>query len=213
MFLLPASGNLAQVEAVLRRTLPASRFRCMIQYARARYGGRGNNSRLALELSAIRLRSAKPYCGQHAGPCRVTFPRRHKVGCWLEGADWVGWGDMLNDFCDRARIKADIWSHGAEFYKPYFVRRGAARRTCHHSIKACRLGGFGKLVRCDWDDPKGFEVWDWDESRAEFSTAHFGVKRDAPRSVFPDGTPGIPEWRAWKSRKLERLAREAIHAH
>lgn len=191
MFILPETKSLVVVAGHLGRYLPKSRFTCQIDHEAVRRRG---GPVPCLRLRRIRLKRAKDYCGQHAGPCRVTpgFARPHPKTRYLEGADWVAFDDMLNDILDRHKVVADVWSHGNEFVAKYVIRRGAERRTAYPSTWVFLRGG-------------EFEIWDCDPEVAGFSSAWFGTSRDAARSSYAAGTPGIPEWRLSRSRKWEKL--------
>jgi hypothetical protein len=191
MFILPEQVALERVEALLRRYEPASRFTFRVERERSRYNA-GKNGRPALRLRSVRLKAAKDYCGQHAGPCQAQFARPHRRERYLEGADWVALDDMINDVLDRHRIAADVWSKGREFSGPYYVRRGRCRRT-RYGLRVERSGG------------RNFVLWTADEAEAGWSADHYGATRDAPRSEYPAGTPGIPEWRRSRARRWERL--------
>ena len=68
-----------------------------------------NNGKLSIHQ--IRLKASKSYCGNHPYPCPVTpFERRHRKGKWLEGADWVGFNDLINDVLDDLAVDADVGS-------------------------------------------------------------------------------------------------------
>lgn len=206
MFILPEGATPAAAHARLLAAAEKSRFTFRAETEPARHGGRGTGGRDSLRLRMIRLRRAKHYCGQHAGPCPANplFEAPHRACRYLEGADWVAFDDMINDVLDRHRIEARVWSKGTEFLRPYFIRRGRARRTAYGAVRMTRHGG--RLVAVPDDYPgHAFWVWDPDEANGAFADSHFGARADAPRSSFPAGTPGIPEWRLSRSRRLQRL--------
>jgi hypothetical protein len=199
MFIVPAAHSPDKIAALIRRYLPKSRFTLNFDRQRVsrRVSGKPWAESFACRLLQVRLRTRKPYCGQHAGPCPINpifGPKPHKLSTCLEGSDWVGFDDMVNDVLDRHSVEAVVWSKGADFHTKFFIRRGRERRTNYPA------DWVGTAMR-----------WACDNDRAYWSSAHFGVKSDAPRSTFPDGTPGIPEWRAVKARKQERLLLASHH--
>lgn len=194
MFVVPTGGfNIERFAQLLwNRYLPKSRFTLRIDYEDVRY--RRQRYR-AIRLRNIRLRTKKFYCGQHAGPCPIRpfgGEKKHTKSRYLEGADWVGFDDMLNDILDRHRMEATIWSAGLEFKEKFFVRLHQQRRT---------------IYPAHWERQfdTDFMVWDCAVDAGGFTAKHFGTTRDVQRSEYPEGTPGIAEWRLSKSRKLERL--------
>jgi hypothetical protein len=95
----------------------------------------------------VRLKKAKPYCGQHSGECQIgPFGERQKrSGSWLEWDDWVQFNDLVNDVLDGLRACAEVWSVPPEKMdkgKKFYVRRGRARR-----------------VRWDWEEQQTPGQW------------------------------------------------------
>lgn len=178
-----------RAEYAIRKYIARSRFTCAFYHERcpAKLGG------WAVRLQMVRLRVPKDYCGQHPGPCPVRFggspPHRHTR--FLEGADWVAFDDMVNDALDRARVAAEVWSKGQEFLSRFFIRHGESRRVEYPA---------------DYRDFHGryFMIWDHEDLPGYFDDGHFGVRGDAPRSAYPIGTPGVPQWRLWKGSRAER---------
>ncbi len=84
--------------------------------------------RHTVQVHEIRLRVAKPYCGNHAGPCKV--PGRHRKAAYLEGADWVAFNDWLNDLLDGIDHDGRVFSSVCD------VRIGRRRRICYTSTGA-----------------------------------------------------------------------------
>jgi hypothetical protein len=128
-----------------------------------------------IRISNIRLRHSKPYCGQHPGPCvNLFFVRKTRNGCWLEGADWVGWNDGLNSVLDELSVDAEVWSHclDSERCSRFMIRKGKARRVDYESTSH----GTHEV----WVAEGTFEDW---------------CGRKAPTSTYPQDTPGIADWR------------------
>ncbi len=86
----------------------------------------------------------------------------HRKGAWLEGLDWVSWNDMLNDVMDRLNVSARVAS------SQVVIRKGK-ERCVNYSQDAAHLDLWKK-------DSGRFEDW---------------CGRKAPRSHYPEGTPGL----------------------
>lgn len=154
--------------------LPISRFH-VLELEDGIFRG-ATTKRRSLRIVGVRLKRKKFYCGQHAGPCRNTIRRRHPLASYLEGADFVGFNDMLNDLCDKYSIEADIWSTRESLGRLY-LRRGRSR---------CVYYECDYITGRHWHANKNVST--------SFTDHHFGIKTPAERSEFTDGTPGIPEW-------------------
>ncbi len=124
-----------------------------------------------IRLFSIRLKTAKGYCGNHPGPCRLTG-RKHARHKYLEGADWVSFNDMVNDLLDRLDLDADVRSSTC------WIRKGGKRRTCYGMV----VGVFGHV---DWE-PHG--------DQTEYLDCRL---KEAPETEYPTGTPGIFGWQVW----------------
>lgn len=94
---LKEPNRLGTVYTELQQEIANSRFKCEMS---------SNNK--VISFHKIRLKTSKPYCGNHAGPCLLGGP--DKKGAYLEGADWVAWNDMVNSVLDRMVIEANVSS-------------------------------------------------------------------------------------------------------
>lgn len=153
-------GKLWEVEDTLIERLKTSRFEVKdmtsVSKTRTYKGG-------ILELRIIRLKEAKPYCGNHGGPCLIERTPKRKSRC-LEGVDWVEFNDLVNDILDSLGVSADVMSSACT------IRRGRSRRVVY---KADSRGEWDKLgTNSEYEDWSG---------------------RVAPRSKYPEGTPGGEE--------------------
>lgn len=175
MFLVPLNYDAADVcRHLVEEYLPKSRF-YVLDLEDGIFKGASSKLR-SVRIVGVRLRRKKFYCGQHAGPCRAVFAKRHPLASYLEGADFVGFNDMLNDLCDKHRIEANIWSTRESLGRLY-LRRGRSR--CN-------------FYECDYITG---QHWHANEREStSFYDTHFGVETPAPRSKYTDGTPGIPAW-------------------
>lgn len=145
-----------------------------------------------VNLRGIRLKNRKPNCGQHTGPCRLNF-KKHQRKTTLEGADWVGFNDMLNDICDANGIEARITSKGQELERLMVLRSGRRRRDRYYSAA---ING---------------QPWAGGENFDDFYDTHFGERAPAERSDFTIGTPGIPEWLLVKEAEYAELFEDHEH--
>lgn len=121
-----------------------------------------------VQFKNIRLKISKSYCGNHPAMCEVTGTKP-RMGKFLEGADWVGFNDLLNNICDELVISCKINSAVCEIRKGYF-RRINYDYTSHDN-------GYRQDNR-------------WDKFGDEKDYAN-GCYMAPYTSTFPDGTPGL----------------------
>lgn len=160
-----SEDDAGKVGVTLARYITKSRFTCRID----RSGKR-------VKLSQVRLLESKPYCGSHPGACVVGGQRHARRNC-LEGADWIGLNEMVNDVLDILNLSADVASIVC------IVRKGPCRRI--------RYDMFQQNGRGDMEWYKDGGLMDYEDCRC----------RDCPKTEFPEGTPGLAEWRKPKIRK------------
>lgn len=149
------STRVAQVSDQLADTLSKSRFTARLELMPDGF-----------KVLCMRLRSRKPYCGSHPDACELGGIETSRRTCYLEGADWVEFNDLLNNFFDRRRLSARIASVAC------IVRKYELRRTHYGSYS---LG-------------RGNRIWNYDEPAMHYSDNRGGKPMI---SDFPDGTPGI----------------------
>lgn len=79
----------------------------------------------------VRLVKAKPYCGNHPGPCEVNpyFNPPKKVMTHLEWDDWVRFHGLVNRVLNRFRVEADVWSQPRDVKGKFWIRRGKVARV------------------------------------------------------------------------------------
>ena len=125
-------------------------------------------------IHKIRLRESKDYCGNHPYACPVrpnVVEKKHIHSRCLEGADWVGFNDMLNDVLDALCVSAYVASSLC------IIRKGSFRRVEYSGHK------LGNGIDSEWNkDSHAYEC-------------HLG-EMNVPRSEYPTDTPGIAEWKA-----------------
>jgi hypothetical protein len=104
----------------------------------------------------------------------------------LEGADWVAFNDMLNDVLDALNVSANVASSLC------IIRKGAMRRIEYDGHK------LGNGIDSEWNK----------------DSAHYADRRGqvSPRSEYPAGTPGIPEYLMKKEAPLLKILL-ANHEH
>jgi hypothetical protein len=132
-----------------------------------------------VRIETVRLRIKKDYCGQH--PCACVAVRKHRKGHWLEGADWIGFNDLLNLVLDELQLDADVWSYNREarLSNKYMVRIGRKRRICYGE----------KAITHHWQT---FFLWDGKIHACDFEDC---IGKQPPQTEYPYGTPGLAEWR------------------
>lgn len=131
MWILPdpqCDVSAERIRAALEMEAAGSRFRL-----RSEIGKLG--SRHGLSVYEVRLRRKKPYCGAHPGPCLVNplFERKHRVYSYLEGLDWLGFFQMLNNLLDRLGASCEVFTYNREASSNgrYYLRRGRLRRVAY----------------------------------------------------------------------------------
>jgi hypothetical protein len=128
-----------------------------------------------IKIGGVRLRESKHYCGNHPLPCPVRmFPVKHKNTKLLEGADWVAFNDMLNDVLDNLGVSANVASSHV------IIRKGDQRCI-----------GYGAQAAGNGIDNE------WVRDSGQFAKT-IGMKPF--RSMYPNGTPGIPEYLTSKAK-------------
>jgi hypothetical protein len=155
-----SGAALAAIESALLHAFSISRFT-----------GRVELHKSNITIHDVRLREKKHYCGNHPNACPVRpgVHTPHKRMNFLEGADWVGFNDMINDVLDSLAVSA---SAGSSLCK---IRKGLMRRMRYvgHFIGATN-----------------FREWDKDDTRYECY-----VRKGRPPTDYPQDTPGVAEWR------------------
>jgi len=137
--------------------------------------------RLVLKIWSVRLKEAKPYCGNHAYPCAIANPGRsgrERNGSCLEGADWVAWNDMLNDLLDNFP--------GGKYG---FPQPRGLRCDAGSSLVTIRKG-YGRCVKYKAHIRGG----EW-YKEGDYADCRFDLPARIPRhAIYPEGTPGCHYW-------------------
>lgn len=151
----------------------ASAIEAMI--AKSRFTAKVNVKAKSISIGPVRLRYKKDYCGNHPFPCPVrSVPRKHPINRCLEGADWVGFNDMLNDVLDALGSVCDCASSHV------IIRKQGARCTNYtgHPL--------GNGIDNEWDKDSGaFE-----------NLMHVTGPKKAS---YPEGTPGFATYLEWSN--------------
>lgn len=148
----------------LQKQISKSRFTCQLSINSAIKRSRLSSSSFyygSIQVSVVRLKEAKQYCGNHSGTCLLTFETPKKKYKYLEGADWVEFNDMINDFLDKKKLSAIVESSEVR------VRLNDMRRTYYSG------------------DHRG--VWHKFGDIEDYSCAF----KQSVESDFEEGTPGI----------------------
>jgi hypothetical protein len=194
MWILPDKDSVepAQISFQLEQAVAASRFTARIELERFR------KSKDGVQVSVVRLRNRKPYCGAHPGPCPVrVFERKHKNCTYLEGLDWVGFSQLLNDVLDRLNASARVFSFNREFLgSRYYLRRGKQRRIGfpfeYQSFHGAVFAHWTQGDESDFDDHCGRKPPAYDEF------------------VVGSGTPG---YACYTLEEEKELTSESEHTH
>ena len=143
------------IAAYINATLAGSRFTAAV-----------TTKKKSVEIRNVRLTYRKDYCGNHPLPCPVrAIHRKHPVNRLLEGADWVGFNDMLNNVLDGIGCVCDCASS-------HVVIRKAGARCVRYDAQALSNG-----IDNEWVKNSGaFKNY---------------IGKRAPRSRYPAGTPGF----------------------
>lgn len=134
---------------VLRRAIDNDgRFTCDITIGPQR---RGRND---IEIRMIRLTTAKPYCGNHPGPCRGTKKAKRN---YLEWADWIAFNDLINDVLDKWGITADVRA-----LRNLCIRNGPDRRIHYGWVRDKHGPGHHEIdpegAYCDFQNWRGLQA-------------------------------------------------------
>lgn len=133
-----------------------------------RFTARVEHHRNKVTIHDVRLTYKKDYCGNHPLPCPVRPGphKKHKRLDYLEGADWVGFNDLLNDVLDSLGVVCDAGSS-------LVIIRKSGERCTYYDAQAT---------------PNGIDN-EWLKDSGQFEN-HIGT--NAPVSAaYPEGTPGF----------------------
>ena len=105
---------------------------------------------LIIELRTIRLLVAKPYCGNHAGPCVRPQPGPPRKSKCLEGADWIKFHDIINTVLDTLDLAAEVYTLGGDVYpidgyplRKLVIRSASTGARTRYDYKNLPSRGFG----------------------------------------------------------------------
>lgn len=154
----------SDIHAALSAVIRNSRFTARVDYKVNK-----------VSIHDVRLKESKHYCGNHpfACPVRPWGNPPHKRAKYLEGADWVGWNDLVNDVLDKLSVSADVAS------SVVIIRKGPKRRTVYDGHP----------------HPMALYAYEWDKDAGAYSYEDRRGKKSEP-SHYPEGTPGIAEYKA-----------------
>jgi hypothetical protein len=81
-----------------------------------------------LYLQRIRLKEAKPYCGNHPGPCVLTGQKK-PTSTLMEWDDWVAFHTLVNKVLDQLHVKANVWTLPYDVKGKMWIRKGTHARV------------------------------------------------------------------------------------
>lgn len=112
------SASIITVADQIQVHINRSRFKANVTYRLS--------SRAAwINIDTVRLRTSKPYCGNHPDACEIGGSDRKAA--YLEGADWVAFNDLLNDVLDDFKADAQVGNSVVH------IRDGLRRRVRYTS--------------------------------------------------------------------------------
>lgn len=122
-----SSANEAQLFSdLLTETLRcAGDFRANVSTPISTFEGMKRNSpmpRHKIEITRVRLKKAKPYCGNHPGPC-VADGRKKPNTTFLEWGDWVAFHAIVNAILNIPVFEADVWSLPQDVAGKMWIRK------------------------------------------------------------------------------------------
>lgn len=104
-----------------------------------------------LYLTRVRLVKAKPYCGNHPGPCEInpfTGPTKKRNTVFLEWDDWVAFHTLVNKVLTRLKCSANVWTLLQDVQGRMWIRKGLQPRVKWDYIEQYNTYG---LVRRVWN--------------------------------------------------------------
>ena len=110
---------------VLVNALFDSPFVCEVTQPSSTFRGlpaRSPRPRWELYVKKVRLKTKKPYCGQHPGPCVVDGRRKPKAS-YLEWDDWIEFHGIVNTLLTEAGFAADVWSSPFDVKGLFWIRK------------------------------------------------------------------------------------------
>lgn len=153
--------------SALNEAIESSRFK-----ANLHCGKKGIN------ITQVRLKKSKDYCGNHPGPCLVQ-EQTHRHHIFLEGLDWIAFNWLVNNVLDRFSLDANVTSGALADTRTFYVRKGTSRRMFYEYTY---IG----------DDDRPIPVWI--NGNEDYFSNYCGKK--PPRLSMKDyphllGTPGL----------------------
>ena len=152
---ITSGQTVSSIAHAMREALALSRFTASV-----------TEKKNSVEIGKVRLTYSKDYCGNHPFPCPVrAVHRKHPINRCLEGADWVGFNDMLNDVLDALECVCNCAS------SLVIIRKQGARCVSY--------GGHITLNGIDAE---------WDKDSGAFENC---IVKKTERAYYPEGTPGF----------------------
>jgi hypothetical protein len=104
------------IQMYLEERLAKSSFRATIRRTIDKYG------KYCLEVKPVRLRKAKPYCGNHPGECPIGGGKKPNA-TYLEWNDWIKFHKLVNAVLNKHCSNADVWSTPADVRGKMWIRK------------------------------------------------------------------------------------------
>jgi hypothetical protein len=116
--------------------------------------------RPSIRVKPVRLVKAKPYCGNHPGPCQINpflGPRKKPNSTFLEWEDWIKFHSLVNRVLNRFHADADVWSTPADISGKMWIRKGTKPRLRYSWEET--MNNYGRVVQV-WNPgtPDQFEA-------------------------------------------------------
>jgi hypothetical protein len=101
--------------------------------------GFSGKSFAAIRIKPVRLVTAKPYCGNHPGPCPVSNKPKPRA-TYLEWEDWIQFHNLINKALNRFRADADVWSTPQDVKGKMWIRKGICARLRYDWEESFQMG-------------------------------------------------------------------------
>lgn len=120
--------KLAQSKVFRAQVLPVTFFE-----KGSREGSRAEGYGFTIKF--VRLRKAKPYCGNHPGECFVTpgqKPSKKPTMAFLEWEDWIKFHRFVNALLNVKAKNCDVWSMAPDAKGIMWIRKGVKPRKIYN---------------------------------------------------------------------------------
>lgn len=107
------------IQMLLQEKMEKSPFRAIF------YSGIDKASNFCIFVKNVRLRKAKPYCGNHPGVCQIIpgRPTKKPNSTYLEWDDWIKFNNLVNSVLNKYKANADVCSLPHDVSGKMFIRK------------------------------------------------------------------------------------------